>query len=235
VKQNSKHIIVSLLAFCVLFANCDNNDNESVMDIDGNTYKIVKIGTQVWMAENLKTTREKDGTQIRLVTDNNEWVNIEDNNTEKAYCYYDNYSGSEYGALYTYAAASNACPMGWHLPSDNEWKTLEMFLGMSPNATDSMGYRGINEGTKLKATSGWGDEGNGTDDFGFAALPGGGRYSKNGDYFDAPYYGYWWTGTESNDVFACIRTMGFNRSNIFRFTQYGYYKSNGFSVRCLKD
>jgi uncharacterized protein (TIGR02145 family) len=122
------------------------------------------------MAENLKTTHYPNGNVIPLVTDNTTWGNLGDNNTDDAYCYYNNNANNEadtYGALYTYAAAKDACPTGWHLPSDAEWTTLKNYISAE-------GHNGI-EGTTLKAIAGWNNNGNGTNNYDFSALPGGHR------------------------------------------------------------
>ncbi len=137
----------------------------SVSDYEGNEYGVVQIGNQIWMTENLKTTHYADGIAIPLVTYNTAWANLGDNNTDDAYCYYNN---SQYGALYIWAAAMNgavsstanpggiqgACPDGWHLPSDAEWAELV-------NSISNDGHSGT-EGTALKSTSGWNSDGNGT-------------------------------------------------------------------------
>jgi uncharacterized protein (TIGR02145 family) len=204
----------------------------TLTDYDGNTYNWVGIGTQVWMAENLKVTHYPNGSEIPLVTDKTAWGNLGDNNTDDAYCYYDNNSDSEYGALYTYAAAKDACPTGWHLPSDAEWKTLEIYLGMSQSDADYTGWRGTIEGIKLKATSGWNSDGNGTDDYGFSALPGGRRGDYDGTFDRAGSYGRWWSSTEFSSSDAYGRSLLYYASDVDRSNGY---KSRGFSVRCLRD
>lgn len=115
----------------------------TVTDIDGNVYNTVLIGDQCWMKENLKVTHYPNSDEIPYITDNNAWAALGDNNTDDAYCYYNNNSSSEYGALYTYSAAiadnwqrDNAdgqgiCPDGWHLPTDAEWTVLIEYLGGS--------------------------------------------------------------------------------------------------------
>lgn len=108
-----------------------------VRDVDGNYYKTVKIGTQWWMAENLKTTRYANKNPISNVTDNGLWQSI----TYGAWRYYDDnvQNNDLYGKLYNWQAVSdprNLCPKGWHVPSDNEWKTLELYLGMNPSELD---------------------------------------------------------------------------------------------------
>ncbi|MDA3891960.1 MAG: PEGA domain-containing protein [Salinivirgaceae bacterium] len=122
----------------------DVSESEPLVDSRNNqTYKTVKIGKQTWMAENLNYK------------------------TTNSYCYDDNTSNCQkYGRLYTWQAAKNACPSGWHLPSDGEWKLLEKQLGMKLKKTDKIGYRGTNQGRELKATSGWNSNGNGTEFYG---------------------------------------------------------------------
>ena len=219
----------------MLISGCENDtdkDTNIVTDYDGNTYKFVTIGTQTWMTENLKVTHYPNGEKIPLVSDNVIWVALDDNDIDKGYCYYNNKSSSEYGVLYTYAAALNACPTGWHLPSDEEWKTLELYLGMSQSAVDDVAGRGTNEGEKLKATSGWFSNGNGTDDFGFSALPGGHRVASYGTFNNAGISGHWWSATEYDDIFAWYRSLYYDYDNVNRSIKS---KSEGFSVRCLMD
>ena len=213
------------------------NETGTVTDFDGNTYSTVKLGEQWWMAENLATTKYNDGTEIPLVTDNAAWASLDDNNTDDAYCYYDNESNSQYGALYTYAAALEACPAGWHLPSDGEWKQLEVYLGMSQVNADETGYRGTNEGSKLAGNSElWNytpienDVAFGTS--GFVALPGGVRNYYYGTFFFAGEYGYWWSSTESLSTYAYYRYLFNGLTNVYR--NLGS-KSDGYSVRCVKD
>jgi uncharacterized protein (TIGR02145 family) len=177
------------------------------------------------MAENLKTTKYNDGTDIPLVTDNTAWDNLGDNDTDKAYCYYSNSTDSlaKYGALYTYAAAKDACPTGWHLPTDAEWTTLETYI-------TNDGHLGT-EGTVLKSTIGWDYSGNGTDDYGFSALPGGQRTSGSVNFVGL--YCYWWSSTKKNisgDAYYC--SLGYDYVYVRRFYSR---MSNGFSVRCVRD
>jgi len=163
---------------------------------DGKTYGTVKIGNQIWMAENLN-----------YITSSGSWCY--DNNTSNC---------DKYGRLYDWETAKKVCPSGWHLPSDAEWSTLSNFVG-----SDS--------GKKLKSTSGWNSSGNGTDAYGFTALPGGYRY-YSGNFSYIGDNGYWWSSTESGTTYAYSRGMGYNRSDV---TRYDHNKPNGFSVRCVRD
>lgn len=214
-----------------------NIETGTVSDIDGNVYKTVKMGDQWWMAENLKVTHYHNGTAIPLVTDNTLWGNLDDNNTDDAYCNYNN-TVNEYGSLYTWAAAmgdnassssanpsgiQGACPSGWHMPSDAEWTELVDFVGDN-------GHSGI-EGAALKAISGWNSSsGNGTDNYGFTILPGGVRDDGNGTYNNVTYLGIFWSTTEIYGTNAYTRNFVY--SDVFRDN---FYKSYGHSVRCVKD
>ena len=176
---------------------------------DGKTYKTVQIGNQVWMTENLA-----------YYGGNGCWAF---NNDEK--------NIATYGRLYTWDAAKAACPTGWHLPTDNEWKQLEMAIGMSQSTVDDSDWRGTNEGIKLKATSYWNSNGNGTDDFSFSGLPGGFR-ATDGRFEDLKRRGGWWTSTEIYANYAWTRYLLYAAPKINR----GYFgKDFGCSVRCVRD
>ncbi len=121
----------------------------SVSDVEGNVYKTIELGSQTWMAENLKTTRFNDDTEIPLVTGGTEWELMR----SPAYCWYENNEAvykDFYGAYYNWYTVNTGklCPSGWHVPSDEEWKTLEMHLGMSQESADSWAWRGTNEGVE---------------------------------------------------------------------------------------
>jgi uncharacterized protein (TIGR02145 family) len=204
----------------------------TVKDIDGISYTTISIGTQVWMAQNLKVTKFKDGTPIPLVETDSIWGALADNNDAVAYCYHKNLKTSTYGALYTYAAAIKAAPAGWHLPTDAEWKQLEMYIGMTQTEADKTGARGIDEGLKLKASAGW-TSNNGTVNFGFLALPGAYRYGSNGAFYPTGTDGYWWTSTENDGSSAYYRSLSYYFNTVTRDKLRG--KSYGFSVRCVKD
>ena len=164
---------------------------------DGKKYKIVKIGNQTWMAENLNY--DASGSKCY----DNQPANCE-----------------EYGRLYNWATAKNACPSGWHLPSKVEYETLDKYVGDQNVA-----------GKKLKAKSGWTKNGNGTDDYGFSALPGGVGY-PGGSFDFIGLNGLWWGATELNASFAYYRYMYYDISDMVR---YSFSKSCLFSVRCLQD
>lgn len=212
--------------------------NETVTDIDGNVYSTAVIGDQLWMAENLKTTKYNDGSPIELGTDIGTWLHT----TEGAYCWYDNDKdqfAETYGALYNWytVETGNLCPEGWHVPSDEEWKTLEIFLGMVQSDVDDTGWRGMSEGSLLAGNSSLWSDGDLVSDneFGlsnFKALPGGIRK------YDASFEGlgsnaFFWTSTKSNDTQAWYRNL--NKSNT-KINRADYEIDDyGCSVRCVKD
>jgi uncharacterized protein (TIGR02145 family) len=195
----------------------------SMTDIDGNTYKTVTIGTQTWMAENLKVTKYNDGAAIPKVTDATAWSEL----TTGALCDYENTpSNSEtYGKLYNWHAVNTGklCPTGWHVPSDAEWTELTDYLG----ETDA--------GGKLKetGTTHWNSPNtSATNETGFTALPGGARSSDYGVFTNIGYHGYWWSATEIYATTAWSRTMSDNYNYVYRFYSN---KEIGFSVRCVRD
>ncbi len=203
----------------------------TVTDVDGNTYKTIRIGDLWWMAENLKTTKYRDNTDIPNVTDNTVWNGL----STGAYCYYNNNvaNGETYGALYNWYAVEDArglAPTGWRVPSDDDWKALEMHLGMSQAAADNIGPRGTDEGRKLKSTSSW-SSGNGTDEVGFTGLPGGFR-STSTAYTDLNHKATFWSGSEGDSGEAWRRLLvNYN----FQVNRDDIPKQAGFSVRCVKD
>lgn len=189
-------------------------------DIDGNTYKTIEIGTQVWMAENLATTKFNDGTDISWATNSTSLTLA----TQPAYSWYNNVTVA-YGALYNWFAVNSGklCPSGWHVPSDDEWTTMSTFLGGLPVA-----------GSKLKETGTihWQSPNSGaTNSSGFSAIPGGYRY-YNGTFNAIKRYAYFWTSTESSSANAYGRDMYYGYSNLDRISSD---KRSGLSVRCIKD
>ncbi|MFN8209178.1 MAG: fibrobacter succinogenes major paralogous domain-containing protein [Bacteroidales bacterium] len=205
-------------------------------DIDGNSYQTIAIGSQIWMIQNLKTTKYNDGTPIPIEPNYSTWFSLK----TPAYCWYNNDSASYkklYGALYNYytVATNKLCPTNWHVPSDAEWKALEMFIGMSGVQADGTSWRGNDEGNKLKeaGTSHWLSPNAGTNSIGFTALPGGWRSSYTGINFENIYSSSSFrTSTTYDDNNAWCREMGYSKGTIWR----GYYgKNSGISVRCIKN
>jgi len=241
---------VIVVVFVILAISCkkgnDTNNpvpDGTVKDIDGNVYHTVTIGTQVWMVENLKTTKYLDGSPIPIVTDNTYWGNL----TTGAYCNYDNdvANGAKYGKLYNWYAATNSknlAPTGWHIPTNEEWITMENYL-----IANGYNYDGTTTNNKLAkalaAKTDWaisneiGAPGNDLTKnnlSGFTAFPGGARSNKIGTFEDIGVWGYWWSSTEGNTDGAWDLDLGFNQNNVFGGDGL-YFKSWGFSVRCIKN
>jgi len=200
-------------------------------DSDGNTYRVGNIGDQVWMLENLKTTKYSGGTDINYLETDALWVGA----TEGGYGWYANLSSNKntYGALYNWFAVNSGmlCPTGWHVPSDAEYGVLEVHLGMAPGVVNDYGWRGSTQGTVMKNTTGWGD-GNGTNTSGFTAVPAGYRYYANGSSQGQGAYGYFWTATETDAPRAWNRLLW---SDEARVSRAAVEKQAGKSVRCVKD
>ena len=220
-----------IMGFVLIFSyGCkkDNSTNNgpatggTVTDIDGNVYPTVTIGTQTWMAENLKTTRYRNGDSIPNVTDSLQWSTL----TTAAYCNYNNDINmvKTYGHLYNWYAitsSKNIAPAGWHMPSDAEWTTLVNFLGDSP-------------GGKLKATGTtyWNSPNTGaTNSSGFSGLPAGDR-SYTGLFHYIGVYACWWCSTEYSAANGWEYVLEYNRTGV---TRMNYSKGLGLSVRCVKD
>lgn len=191
----------------------------SVSDIDGNSYPTVQIGTQLWMAANLKTTRYQDGSAIPNVTDEAMWSLL----TTGAWVNYANDSTYDaiYGKLYNWYAVEdnrNLCPTGWHVPSDAEWTILSDFLG-------------ADVGHKMKSNPGWVNNGNGSNASGFTGLPSGYR-SIGGIYSYAGKLGYFWSSPVANAGLAWFRLLMDDFNGLLRdYTG----KRTGFPVRCLRN
>ncbi len=196
----------------------------TVTDIDGNIYQAVTIGTQVWMAENLKVTHFRNGDTIPNVTNNTTWYDL----TTGAYCSYNNDTGfvGTYGLLYNWYAIDdnrNIAPAGWHVPSDAEWQTLVDHLGGSGVAGGKM---------KDTGTMNWQSPNTGaTNESGFSALPGGFR-GYSGNYYYTGSNAAFWSDTEYDRYGAWYRYLYYDYSGVDR---YYYGKQSGFSVRCVKD
>jgi uncharacterized protein (TIGR02145 family) len=209
----------------VIFTTRSSN---TVTDVDGNVYNTVTIGIQVWMAENLKTSKYNDGTSIPNITDNTAWsaLNI------GAYSDYSNNlsNSTTYGRLYNWYAVDatsnsgkNLCPTGWHVPTDAEWTTLITYLGGESVA-----------GGKLKenGTTHWTTPNTGaTNETGFTALPGGHR-KNDGVYSGIGSMGHWWSSTEYATTSAWLMKMVTSSTNAIR--PYSRSKQAGFSVRCVE-
>jgi len=240
-KSDTYLLSLFIILNLTLFIRCSSDGpvqplvEDTVKDIDGNIYKTVTIGLQIWMVENLKVTHYRNGDPIPNVTDNNTWSDL----SSGAYCDYDNDTSNvaTYGRLYNwYAVVDNRghAPEGWHVPTDEEWKQLEMYLGMSQVEADSVGERGTDEGGKVKdtGTTHWSSPNAGaTNESGFTALPGG-HSNTRGNFYSIDGYAYFWSSSEYYGSGAWYRRLNFSNS---KFNRYICDNRHGYSVRCVKD
>ncbi len=242
-------LLMGSIVALVMLSSCSKDDNQGPENPgnsqdkgvfkdarDSKEYKWVKIGEQIWMAENLAYT----GIDIRYITDDDEWGNNPD---DDGWCYYksnENYA-STYGVLYQWEAAKIACPSGWHLPTDNEWTQLENYLKENGFSYDGIvGNDGIAK--SLATATGWSTSSNkgtiGNNDFpdsqnktGFSALPGGYR-SNTGSFFNLRINGNWWSANTSDFHKAYYRGLIYEYDIVHRDK---LDKSIGISVRCVRD
>jgi uncharacterized protein (TIGR02145 family) len=199
------------------YAKCNGAEYDVAKEMcdtrDSKKYKITKIGTQTWMAENLNYNASGSKCYDNSNANCTQYGRLYDWATAMAIS--STYNSSSYSAS---AKHKGACPTGWHLPSDAEWETL-------------VNYAGTNPGTKLKAKSGWDNNGNGTDTYGFSALPGGTGYS-NGSFVNVGNGGNWWSATENAASSAYRRDMFCSLANVYRDD---YDRTYLYSVRCVQD
>jgi uncharacterized protein (TIGR02145 family) len=219
----SKYIIITSLLFSVITSCMDspsgaNSKNpKQVEDIDGNVYSTVKIGTQTWLASNLRVSKYRNGSAISNITSSEAWSDL----TTGAWSHYNNQVSNEvkYGKLYNWYAVNDSrglCPIGWRVPSVADWTTLLEYL-----STDA--------GFKLKSSSGWDGIGNGSNSSGFNALPGGARAWFGGFENSGSFAGFW-TSTNADASGAFNRMLygglrGISSGNV--------PKKSGYSVRCV--
>lgn len=235
------NLLAMFAIFFIFTYSCTNKrSNETITDIDGNVYHTIKIGTQTWMIENLRTTKYNDGTSIPYVNDAMVWFSL----TSPGYCYYNNDVANKYtyGALYNWYTINTdkLAPTGWHVPSDADWTTLENYL-----IANGYNFDGTTNDTKIAKSmaskTGWsistnaGSIGNNltnNNSSGFEGLPGGYRIDI-GAFHDFGNYGLWWSSTEfsENGAWSCF--MSYDNGDIFR--ENLYLKRYGFSVRCIRD
>jgi uncharacterized protein (TIGR02145 family) len=211
----------------------------TITDIDGNEYEITKIGNQIWMAENLRVTKYADGTPLEYIADSATW-NDNLTNTTKAYAFpnYNEANANTYGALYTWYGATNgdsvsaevyqvqgACPDGWHIPSNDEFAELVDYLA-------NHGFAGT-EAIALKSTTGWEEDGNGTDDYGFNWLPAGLIQYSSGAYNRFGKYDWFWSSSKDIETLKYKAIASAYNLDIISFVSN--YNNGGHSIRCLRD
>lgn len=188
---------------------------------DGRVYKTVKIGNQVWMAENLNTDRFRNGDIIPNEKTMVEWLEAGEHE-QPSWCYWNNtsYNGAKLYNWYAVNDPRGLAPEGWHIPTGDEWARLIDYLGGEDKA-----------GSKMKSKSGWIKNGNGTNSCGLSALPGGYRSSEGANFRDY-YDGYWWTSTESGSFFSSSYTLYFYLGGAYKQI---FPKNYALSIRCVKD
>lgn len=207
---------------------------ETIMDFDGNEYDVLSIGEQCWMVENLKSTHLRNGDPITTGLSNSEWTATE----SEAYAIYgDNPAhGETYGNLYNWYAVTSPkglCPIGWHTPTDEEFKELELFLEMDPTSVNAEGWRGSPVGGAMKSIILWASPNDGaTNESGFTGLPSGCRFKTGGNYHNIGTDTYWWTTTEYSSSHGFMRKLNYDLSSVYRGNRY---KQDGFPVRCVRD
>ncbi len=241
-----KTLLFTTFSIIVMLLSCGNptttdDDPDSVIDADWNVYTTVKIGNQLWTVENLRTTKYNDGSAIPHITDSAAWDTL----TTPGYCFYNNTIDEvfikKYGALYNWYAVDTKklAPIGWHVPTDADWDTLQNYL--IANGYNWDGDTTRNKIAKSMATktdwlicSSSGAVGNDlptNNRSGFSALPGGFR-DGDATFSDSSYIGCWWSSTEAGPADAWERYLNYDSNCLYRnFT----YKGCGFSVRLVRD
>lgn len=210
------------LFFLIFFTSCSKND--SISDSISSVNPYITIGSQKWMKVNLDVETYRNGDKIPQVTDKAAWSNL----TTGAWCYYNNDPSNEtkYGKLYNWYAVNDSrglAPQGWHIPSDDEWKTLSSFLGGDVIAGGKMKEAGnLNWQIPNKQA---------TNESGFLGLPGGVR-DGSAMFLSVGNDGAWWSATQDKSNFAWTRFLTYSTGELYRFSNS---MNNGFSVRCIKD
>ena len=214
--------ILFLVALVVM--NLKALHSQTVKDADGNIYMSVNIGKQVWMSENLKTTRFNDGKPIQLVANDKAWKELK----APAYCWYkdDIKNKDVFGALYNWYAVNSKklCPAGWHVSTDAEWEAMIEYIGGLSTAGDKLKEKGVAHWENYLSQA--------TNDYDFTALPGGMRYFTGDFPIFGNSYAIWWTSTDFSEYQAVCRGLHDSSSMAFKASDN---KRSGFSVRCIKD
>jgi uncharacterized protein (TIGR02145 family) len=193
-----------------------------IFSVSNSFAQTVTIGTQIWTTKNLDVATFRNGDPIPEAKTDEEWLSV-GWNKQPAWCYYENNTanGTKYGKLYNWYAVVDfrgLAPAGWHVPTDEEWTVLSTFLGGEEAA-----------GKKMISTSGWLDNGNGTNSSGFSALPGGYRNYVD-DFGSVGDYGSWWSASRNEDSYVWVRALV--GTGLSRYDEHDYM---GLSVRCVKD
>jgi uncharacterized protein (TIGR02145 family) len=223
-KSPTSILFFGILVLITFSCKKEEKPPDPVTDIEGNRYNTVRIGTQIWMAENLKTTMYNDGTEIPLVANSSDWKSL----TTPGYCWYNNDMASNkdvYGALYNgfTVTTGKLCPTSWHVPTWEEWQQLSEFSGDT-----------ITGGGKLKetGTTHWLAPNKGaTNSTGFNALPSGIRYFEGSFTAILHFTGFWSSTDVGTDDESFLSLYFGDASAIMNHTS----RNNGLSVRCIRD
>jgi uncharacterized protein (TIGR02145 family) len=240
------YVFTAIGVLLLLSAGCKkDNDSEQdrtdvVTDIDGNEYHMVVIGDQTWMGENLKVTHYRNHDLIKTTMPANKNI-LGESEPEYQWAYDgDETKVNAYGRLYTWYAVNdsrNICPVGWHVASDDDWKKMEMYLGMSQtDANTSSDFRGTDEGSQIASRFIWtfGCTILNSENFAkteFNAIPAGYRH-PDGTFGQLDQHTHWWTSTSSDVSSAWYRQLYYGYRTIPRGCMG---KTVGYSVRCVKD
>ena len=220
---------------CNGICNGDGGDCTCI-DIEGNSYEAVRIGNQIWMAENLKTRTYNDGSAI------NEWGNDSYQGTVASIEFNSDFD-DRYGLLYNGYIVQNSidpdrqvCPVGWHIPTDSEWRELESYLGMDQESINEFGWRGSSGGTlKEIGTTNWNSPNtDAVDTYGFSAIGTGNIYYATNEHRDRNLFNHMWSSSVGDCTEDCfyIRAFAYDRNSIYRMEDYSDF---GFSIRCIQD
>ena len=249
--------MIDLLDLLSVFGTCAETESEpeplewscgDPLGYQGYDYETVQIGEQCWFAENLRSEIYANGDSITANLNDDLWTST----TCGAMSVYGQlgsnctgvspdgdactelWSLNEFGRLYNWYAVDDdrgLCPNGWHVPSDGEWMSLELYLGMTEAEINNTGSRGDDEGAQMKAEYGWFENGAGPNCSGFTGLPGGHRHPESGDSVDAGWAGSWWSASSDG-------SQAWNRYLLHylpRVCRDSYSPRYGFSVRCIQD
>ena len=232
------YILIFFTVFALLLLVCCKKDKEDDpvllefgYDIDGNYYDTVRIGDQLWMAKNLMTTKYNNGGSITNPTNHGEWDNYEIG----AYCWYnDDVNNKYYGALYNWYAVSTGklCPLGWRVPTTNDWDKLRDFIDTDANGDDNVAACDLKSTvTEPEPHPRW-DSVNvcATNQTGFNALPAGYKFVYT--FEDLGEFAFWWATNEYSDERAFAVSI---RNDRLSLVKSNFNKCMGFSVRCIKD
>lgn len=220
------------VTFLILFISCKKNSTsieepddfqacgDIETDVDGNSYQTVQIGNQCWLAEDLRTTLYRNGSSIPNVTEDSDWAGL----STGAWAYYanDDLNSDVVGKLYNWFAVNDTrgiCPTGWKIPSDDDWKNLEIELGMTSDEANNVEWRGtdMNVGENLQSAGGFSADLNGS-------------RATNGAFSGGGRNGSWWSSSETDGTTVWTRFLYFEFTGVYRSNSN---KSFGLSVRCM--